>query len=108
LIFISINKKEERMTLVSEHYYPDVGVMKPVVCGGGVNRVRFALDGAEGDVQVTYDPLPVVKKGRAEWLTHLGGSAGEVGDVTALRAVIRNVDGWAKLTVAEIMEGRHG
>jgi hypothetical protein len=96
------------VTVVSEHYYPDVGIMKPVVCSDGVTRVRFALDGAEGDVQVTYDPLLVVKKGRAEWLTHMGGSAGEVCDVTALRAVIRNVDGWAKLTVAEIMEGRDG
>jgi hypothetical protein len=101
--------KESPMAgVVSEHYYPDVGIMKPVLCGDGVNRVRFALDGADGDVQVTYDPLAVVKKGRAEWLTHMGGNAGDLTDVTALRAVIRNVDGWAKLTVAEIAGERHG
>lgn len=96
--------------LVSEHYYPNVGVMRPVLCAEGITRVHFALDGAEGDVQLTYDPPGNVRKGRALWLTHLGGNAGELHQVSALRAVIRHVDGWAKLTVVEMNDERgiHG
>jgi hypothetical protein len=88
--------------LVSEHVYTQVGVQRPVVCGPGAARVRFALDGAEGDVQLCYDPPEMIRKGRAQWLTHLGGSAGDAGGVSGVRALLRRVDGWARLTVVEL------
>lgn len=84
-----------------EYVYTQAGPQRPVfLCGDG-RVARFELDAGQGDavVMVTFDEPDVVRKGKARW--EPCDAAGGLYGVTALRAVVKAVDGWATLRVEQ-------
>lgn len=86
--------------LRSDYVYTHAGLQRPVFLGGGKD-VRYVLEVGDGEacVQVTYDPLEHVDRGRVRWETC--DAVGGVYGVTGLRVLVRRVDGWCVLRVEE-------
>ncbi len=94
--------------MILECIYTGVGRQRAVFLGSHFERGRFAVDVMEGDealVEVNFDPVAQVRKGRGQWQPFNGGLGGSLDGYTALRVNVRKVDGWVKLTVSG---GAHG
>lgn len=92
------------MGLRTEHYYTCRGRQRAVFLRPEAVTARFAvelLEGDEGRVEVSYDPVETVRKGRGEWVPFEGGLAGGVAGATALRVNVGKVEGWVKLMVQQ-------
>ena len=65
---------------------------------------RFVVEVQEGDeahVEVCYDPVESVRRGKGDWVPFEGGRGGAVAEATALRVNVGRVDGWVKLVVQQ-------
>lgn len=92
-------------SLRREFVYSSTGRQRPVFFGPKCAQVKFAVEVQGGDavrVEVTHDPVEVVKKGGALWEPYEGGEAGGVYGATALRVLVDRLDGWVKLCVEEM------
>jgi len=90
------------MSWICECFYTGVGRQRAVFLGPEFENGRFALEVMEGDeawVDVSFDPVAQVRKGRGQWQRFEGGLGGSLEGFTALRVNIRKVEGWVKLTV---------
>ncbi|TKW61622.1 MAG: hypothetical protein DI628_03070 [Blastochloris viridis] len=96
------------MTVVTEHYYTGIGRQRAVFLGPVYEGGRFSLDVMEGDeasVEVSFDPVTQVRKGRGQWQRFEGGLGGSLEGFTALRVNATKLEGWVKLTVQGGMNG---
>ena len=94
-------------TMRTEYIYTTTGPQRPVFLGPDGADVRYTLDiGLKGaaSVQVTHDPVEQVARGRAQWEDGGHLAAGVYG-VTAMRVVIKRVDGWVTLVIERGTEG---
>lgn len=92
----------------TEHVYTGKGRQRAVFLRPDTTEMRFGvelLQGDEGVVEVSYDPVEMVRRGRGEWCVFEGGLGGSLHSVTAIRLNIRHVDGWMKLFIEQ---GVHG
>ncbi|NBX85877.1 MAG: hypothetical protein EBQ80_01305 [Proteobacteria bacterium] len=94
--------------LRGEYVYTSTGRQRPVFLQPDCVLARFALAAGERDVlrlEVSHDPLAVVRKGSACWQVFEGGMGGGLHGVSALRVVADRLEGWAILTVEQECEG---
>lgn len=93
-------------SLRREFVYTSTGRQRPVFLRPECRCARFAVELQDGDavrVEVSHDPLEVVRRGGALWQAFEGGEAGGIYDATALRVLVDKVDGWVVLTVEQEM-----
>jgi hypothetical protein len=86
----------------TEYYYTCKGRQRAVFFGPDVAGARFSVEldgGDDATVEVSYEPLEQVRKGRARWEVFDGGLGGSVQGASALRLNVGRVDGWLKLVV---------
>lgn len=92
------------MGLQTEHVYTCRGRQRAVFLRPDSASVRFGvelMDGDEGVVEVSYDPVEHVRKGRGEWVAFDGGLGGSVACATAIRVNLSRVDGWVRMFVEQ-------
>jgi hypothetical protein len=88
--------------MILECIYTGVGRQRAVFLGPVFERGCFAVEvmaGDEAEVEVCFDPVVRLRKGRGVWQRFDGGLGGSVEGFTALRINVRKVEGWVKLTV---------
>jgi hypothetical protein len=87
--------------LEGEFVYTHAGRQRPVYVQAGCQEVQFALLGGEGNVEVSFDPPELLKRGRGLWEPFAGGSAGVLPGVRALRVTVETLENWAALKVRQ-------
>ena|GEM_PF-4198285 len=90
--------------LRGEYVYTCTGPQRPVFLGDGVERACFAVEARPDDVvrvEVSYDPVDVLRKGKGLWHGFDGDMGGGLYGVSGLRLVIERLEAWVSLTVEQ-------
>ena len=96
-------KQDNGEILDGEHVYTSPGRQRAVILQNACTQALVALVGGVGVVEVTYDPVPTVRAGKARWEEFEGGMGGLLPGVSAVRARLTQVDGWAVLRVRQVL-----
>lgn len=91
----------------TEYIYTVPGPQRPVFLSPDGARFRYVLEVMapdEATVQITYDRPIDIRRGKALWENH-SPAGGALYGATALRVLIKRVEGWVTLLLDEIKEG---